>query len=741
VPLTNSNNFLSQAPSPTDQSVIAARVDHRFREADSVWIRYAGNRNLSLNEGYGLLAADPQARFDHRDNHNLAIGETHVFSPVWLNEFRASITRQDLVFDAPSVGGDWPKKLGYSSIIPQDVFPAVTISGDLGLGYQAGFGEGFRAQFTAQLADSVTWVRDRHAVKFGIDLRVTRLNYQSQSYPSGQFSFSSSLTANPQVSAGTGIAMASYLLGQLGSGQLTYNPAFAYKSWSQGSYVQDDYKITRRLTLNLGLRYDFSGPPTERYNRYSNFDPYAINPQTHTPGALVYAGTNAPATFVNADYNNFGPRFGFAYALTQDNRTVIRGGYAIVYNPVESGDIHGNASNSLGYSVSTPFSSTGQNEAFQFSAGPQALLQPLGPGGGPSAFRGQSVTYQDRNAPVPYAQQWNLTVQRQFFRGWVGSVSYVGNHGVKLFGGNYNLNQLNPKYYSLGLALQNGVTNPFYGQILTGALSSKTISQQQMLLPLPDYQGITTLAAHDADSIYHSVQATLEHRYSHGVTALLSFTGGKMIDDSPSNASGESGNGYFRIGAYNRRLDRSLDSSDVSRRLVVSGSWVLPLAGHVSGWRAQILKGWQANGIVTWQTGMPLNVSGASNFTGIAWPNVLFDPTLPSSQRTVTKWFNTAAFANPPNFVIGDTPTELPHTRGPGFINPDLSATRNFVLRERWTLQFRAEAFDALNHVNYNNPNTSFSPNSQGVNTNSLFGRITSSLNARALQLALHLAW
>src|ERR1019366_3308720 len=207
------------------------------------------------------------------------------------------------------------------------------------------------------------------------------------------------------------------------------------------------------------------------------------------------------------------------------------------------------------------------------------------------------------------------------------------------------------------------------------------------------------------------------------------------------NASGESANGNYRLGAYNRHLDRSLDPSDVPRRLVASGVWALPFGAHSTGWRAQVIKGWQLNGIVSGQTGMPLSVSGASNFTGINWPNVLFDPTLPSDKRSVTQWFTTAASANPPNFVIGNIGATLPKTRGPGFVNSDLSATKNFSLRERWKLQVRAEAFNALNHVNYSNPNTSFSPNSLGVNTNSLFGHITSSLSARAIQLGMHLAW
>jgi hypothetical protein len=488
------------------------------------------------------------------------------------------------------------------------------------------------------------------------------------------------------------------------------------------------------------LRYDLSAPPLERYNRYSDFNPFVTNSSTGLPGALQYAGVTRPTSFVNWDRNNFGPHFGFAYALTSDQRTVVRGGYALIYAPVESADMHGNAPNSLGFSSSTTFSSSGPYAAFQFAAGPSALLQPLGANGGPGAFRGQSVNFQDPNAPVPYVQQWNVTIQREVLKGWTVGASYVGNHGVKLVGGNYNLNQYDPKYYAqYGLALQNQVSNPFFGQITTGALASSTIALSQALRPLPDYQTVGTLAAHNADSIYHSLQLALEHRFSHGLSILASFTGGKLIDDSTANDSGESTDGSFRIGAYNRHLDRAVDPSDISRRLIVSGVWELPFAAHANGVYHMLVHGWQINGIMTSQSGTPLSVTGANNFTGINSPDLIGNPNL--SNPTVKQWFNTGAFANPQSFVIGNAPRTLPSTRGPAFNQLDVSLFRTFHLIESLQLEIRGEAFNLLNHVNLNNPNTSFSPNAQGLNTNSAFGTITSSYAARQMQLGAHLTW
>ena len=256
---------------------------------------------------------------------------------------------------------------------------------------------------------------------------------------------------------------------------------------------------------------------------------------------------------------------------------------------------------------------------------------------------------------------------------------------------------------------------------------------------MPDYQTVSTLAAHNADSIYHSLQLALEHRFSHGLGILASFTGGKLIDDSTANDSGESTDGSFRIGAYNRHLDRAIDASDISRRLIVSGVWELPFAKRGNSLYCMVVHGWQINGIMTSQTGTPLSVTGANNFTGINSPDLIGNPSL--SNPTVKQWFNTAAFANPQSFVIGDAPRTLPSTRGPAFNQLDMSLFRTFKLLEGLKLEVRGEAFNVVNHVNRNNPNTSFSPNAQGVNTNSAFGTITSAYAARQMQLGAHLTW
>ncbi len=749
-PLTDSLNFISLAATPVRQGVTNVRIDHRFSDRDSVFFRYSGTRNTRQGTGWGLGPADPDtfSRRDQRDNHNWVFTKTHVFSPTLIHEFKGAVTRQNLPFLHPSFGQNWPEKLGMPSILPRDLFPSVSVSGMLSIG-AAAFAAGHRAQHTIQVADSVTWVRGKHNFKAGIDQRWNRLNWGLFRNKSGSFSFTAGLTGDPQRPAGTGIGMATFLLGEVSGGQQEFSPFFSFHTWSTGVYAQDDWKLTPRLTLNLGLRYDLASGPAERHNRFSNFDLFAMNPETRLPGTLVYADVTAPRHFVDRDYNNFGPRAGFAYDLTGDGKTALRVGYGLVYLLSESGDTQGDDSNSLGFSALTPFVAPGAGpfKAFQFSAGPPSLNVAQGPQGGPSAFRGQAMRYQERNAPTPYLQQWNLTLSRELPGRWVANVSYAGNKGTKLFGANYNLNQLDPVHFALGLQLQDQVTNPFFGQIATGALSGSRVARSQLLLPLPDYLSVTTYANHGSSSIYHSLQVTIERRYSGGLSTLISYTNSKQLNDSFSSAGSAGAIGEFRLGRFNRRLERAIDQNDVSQRLVASALYELPFGpgkpflSGLRGLAAHVLGGWQVNGIATLEAGTPLMVRGANNFTGINFPDLVRDPSLKRSERSVTRWFDTDAFRNPADWAVGNAPRTLPNTRGPAMIDLALSAFKNFRLTERMNLEFRAESFNALNHVNHNNPNASFSPNRQGVNTNALFGRVTSALDARRIQMGLRLVF
>ena len=749
---TGANNYVALVPSVSDQGVTNVRVDHRFNNNNSLFFRYSSNRNTLLNKGWGLEAADPAARNDQRDNHNAVVNYSRLFGSSILNDLRVGITRQYLPFLHPSFDEGWPAKLGYPSQIPQDQFPPVQITGLLAIG-STGFSGGLRAQNITQITDNVIITRGRHNFKTGFDLRWWRLSFINRLQPSGLFNFTGSLSNDPQRPAGTGSGTADFLLGEVASGNLGVRPFFQFRAIPLGLFFQDDWKVSRTLTLNLGIRYDVSFGPSEMHNRYSSFDPFIPNSSTGTSGQLLYAGNGSfPKNFVDRDNNNIGPRIGFAWDPRGNGKTAIRGGYGLIYLMLESGNAVPDNASAFGFSVDTPFVAPGAGpfKAFQFSQGPSFLLQPQGPAGGPNAFRGFGVRYQDRNAPAGYMQQWNFAIQQSIGKGVVVSAIYAGSKGTKIFGSNYNVNQLDPANFRLGLALQDLVPNPFAGQITSGALSAATISRSQLLRPFPDYLNVETWGNNGLSTIYHSFQMVVEKRFSNGISALLSYTNGKLISESFAIGGGNSGNsgvGDFRVGAYNRQLDRSIDEDDISQRLVMSGLWELPIGkGRALGRDMNpalnaVIGGWQLNGIWTLQSGLPLSVRGSNNFTGIPYPDLVSDPTLPAGQRTVARWFNTDAFRNPADFVIGNGPRTLPSTRGPGLNDLSFSIFKTFRFKERFRLEARGELFNAINKVNYNNPNVSFTPNRQGVNSNANFGRITSALEARRMQLGLRLAF
>lgn len=755
-PYTGANNFVALVPSVSDQGVTSVRIDHRLTEKDMLFFRYTGTRNTLENRGYGLNEADSVARNDQRDNHNAIFNYTRVITPNIVNDLRFAVSRQWLPFQHPSFDQGWPAKLGFPPQIPQDQFPPVVISGLMGIS-QASFSAGLRAQQYIQIVDGVTITRGKHNFKTGFDLRWSRLSFINRANPSGRYDFNATLTGNPLAPANTGFGLASYLLGEVGGGQIGFRPFFQHRSLPLGVYFQDDWKVSRTFTLNLGLRYDVSFGPTEIHNRHSSFDPLVVNPDTGMLGAMTYAGVNGRApSYVDLDKNNFGPRIGFAWDPKGDGKTAIRAGYGVIYTISEVGHTQGDNSNALGFSVDTPFTGPAgiPSRAFRFSDGPATILQPLGAAGGPSAFRGFNGQYQDRHGRTPYVQQWNFTIQRSLWGGWTVSGVYAGSRGIKLFGGNYNLNQLDPKYFDLGLDLQTQVSNPFFGQITSGALAGTTVQKQNLLRPYPDYQTVQTFAANNASSSYHSLQLFVEKRFSSGISALVSYTKSKLISDALSVGGGGSPAALteFRIGAYNRHLEKAVDQDDVSQRLVASGVVELPfgrgrkLGSDMHPALNALAGGWQVNGIATLQTGTPLVVRGSNNFTGINFPDLVVDPTLPSDQRSANRWFNTDAFRNPADFTIGNAPRTLPRTRGPGLVDVSFSLFKTFSFRERIRLETRWEMFNALNSVNLStptpdSPSLTFSPNAAGVNTNPSFGRIFTALEARRMQLGLRLTF
>lgn len=743
---TQSNNWIGQVSEVRNMSQVTAKGDHRFSDKNNFQLRYSFYKHFNDN-GYFSAYPDPNMRnrLDRYTNHNAVMTDTHTFAPTVLNEFRSSIARQYFPFQAYSYGQGWVTKLGLPSSIPDNTLPRVSISG---LPDPGAFTVGLRGNHTWQFFDMLTVIRSGHTLKAGIDHRIQRANNYQREVPSGSFSFGGGLTNNPQSPAGTGNGFAQFLLGSVSSASLTAYGGESEHAFSTSLFVQDDWKISRRLNINLGLRWDYQQWPRERHNGLSNFNPFAKNPLNGLLGRIEYAGVNYGRSQLEPVYTNLSPRIGFAYDLSGNGRSVLRGGYSIFYPTTMHSSFFGNTAGFANTATAyNPPSGNSNLPAFQFKNGlPTPYIQPLGAKLGPSAFLGQGVNWdQPTDNVTPMSQQWNIGIQKQLPGDWLIDAAYSANRGTHLMAGGYAFNQLDPKYQSLGLALQDQVPNPYAG-VVTGSLGGATISRSQSLLPYPYYTGITVRNPHLGSSIYHAFLLSIEKRLAKGLAILGSYTNAKMISDSV--VSGINFGPVEQVGtigyqnSYNRAAERAVNPTDVSQRLSFSGVYELPFGQgkrFAAGNRAanKVIGGWQLNLIGTIQGGNPVIIRGASNFLADR-PNST-GKSAKLDNRSAERWFDTTQFVNPPNFTYGNVGRVLSDVRQPGVLNFDLSVVKDTVLRERLKLQFRFEAFNFINHTNLGLVNGSFSPGTDGLNRSATFGTITTARDPRILQLGLKL--
>jgi hypothetical protein len=747
-PFTNANNFISDNKENRSMQQYTAKIDHRFSDRNSMFGRYIYYRHASDGGAGGGDLPDPivRNRYDNLESRNAILSDTHTFSPRLLNEMRVSIARHYFPFRAAHYGGDWPRKLGLPASVPNTTMPRPVN----GLpGFRTGT-SGVRGTLTWHFFDMATYIRGSHTMKMGADVRLQRGNNFQEAQASGTFQFPAALTGNPQTPAGTGWAPATFLLGAVGSAAADTYVGQAQHGYSYSFFFQDDWKATRRLTLNLGLRYDYQQWPRERYNGATKFNPYAINPQNGLLGRIEYAGIDYGRSAFLPDRNDWAPRFGMAYDLRGNGRTVIRAGYAIFYPSIFFFENFGNTN---GFAVTpTQYLPPGGNSnlvAFQFKDGfPTPLIQPQGPRLGPSAFLGAAVEHDESSNRVPMSQQWTASIQHQLPGGWLVDVGYSANRGTKLIAAPYDFNQMDNRFWDLGLALQNNVPNPYAGRV-PGALGAATITRAQSLRPFPYYTSVAIRTPHLGSSIYHALLVSVERRLAQGLAMLVSYTNSKLISDSVVTplrfGTAEQVGVYgYQDGKFNRRAERSIDPSDTSQRFVTSAVYELPF-GKGKKWAFssaaanQVLGGWQMNGILTLQTGLPLLVRGANNFRADRPDSTGQSAKL--DNPTAAQWFNTRALVNPPPFTLGNVGRVVPDARTPGAFNIDFSLIKDTRITERIRLQFRAETFNLTNQVNLGLPNTTFVPGPDGFNRSGTFGVTTSARDARIGQLGLKLVF
>lgn len=565
---TQSNNFVDASISRVDWNQLHAKVDHRFSETNSMFVRYT---HAEHNPSGNSIFLDPtvgQDRVDDQTNRNAIVSDTHVFSPTLINNLRVGISRQSFIFQAINAGKNWPSRLGFPSIVPDDQMPDISF----GYGNIGGQANGTRASLSWDIQDMVTKVARNHTLKIGFNLRMMQGGNKQGSGLSGVYRFSG-LTQNPQSTAGTGSDMAGFLLGTVSSVYVDSILGNMFEGNSYSFFLQDDWKATRRLTLNLGLRYDYQPKATERHDGIINFDASGTDPATGLKGITVYAGKNGqPREWMGNDTNDFGPRFGFAYDLSGSGKTVVRGGYGIYYPQVAYRDFFGNTQ--LFSTTTTTYAAAGPGQPIvQLQNGlPYAPLKSPGSAAGPGALLGLGVSMTENDPTTPLTQQWNISLQHQF-KEWMIDATYAGNKGNHFIAAGYNLNQVSPDLrYQLGQKLNDAVPNPYAGKV-TGGLGAATITRERSLMAYPYYSSVSVYNPRNGNYISHQLQLNVRRHFANGFLLALAYTNGKLISDSlntPVNWNLEQNNIGYQDGLYNRRVNKGIDPLDISQRAVVS---------------------------------------------------------------------------------------------------------------------------------------------------------------------------
>ena len=750
-PVTGRNNYVATGTADLNTNNTDARVDRNFGTNGRGFVRYSHRyvEDVPLQSFPGELAIAEGRVIEENRAHNFVTEYNHTLGGSTLLTARLGFARTLFVYNNQGLGFR-PSSLGLpasiDAVVDRQMFPAFGATNYVSLG---GNDHRYNAFMSYPFLVSLTKTTSRHTLKTGLDARMIRVNVW-EARAAGTFNFSAGMTQGPNPSTASstaGHSIASLLLGTgTSNNTLIQNwKNVASQNFYFAGYVQDDWRVNQRLTLNVGLRYDLETPRTERYNRMNYFDPEARSPLADVVpqypdlrGGLVFVGVDGNSRWqYEADTNNISPRIGGAFEL--DRKTVLRAGYAHVYGPS-----YQQANGTVG-----PFGFRTENlwvatldgiTPFRLLRDPYPAGFTASPGASQGLLTGVGSTLQaplrDRTR-TPWNRQWNVTIQRELPWRTAVEVAYVGTAGHDLqtnTESGVNLNQLDPKYLELGSALNQLVPNPFYGIVNSGTLVAPQISRAQSLRPYPQFTDIIPLQMTGATSIYHALQISANRRMSGGLMLAGSYVWSKAREEGESHQN-----------SYDIRASRSVAAYDMPHRLVVSALYEVPF-GRNRRFGASapavldaVLGGWQINGIVTVQSGTPLTIS-ASNTAGLFNPVTRAnwngqDPTLdgPGEDR-LQRWFDTAAFSQPPAFSFGNAGATFPTLRTDGVRNLDLSLFKHFTLAGGIRLQARVEAFNALDRVQFGSPNTSV--------TSSSFGVVSSQANRpRQLQFGLKALW
>ena len=727
------NNYVRSAGSTINTDKWDARVDHTFGENTRIFGRYSEQKDVRVVPG--PLPAPVGGGRNTTDTYHQAMADlTHVFSPTWLLSAQFSFSRALATQFGLSRGFDFAS-LGFPAninAIAVDQVPSATITDiPANLSNAADSFTQYQPRNVWAMRGGITNSQGAHNLKYGIDYRILNFNEGQNTAPSGNYTFTRAYTQGPIAnvpSAVGGHGFADFLLGTPSSGTFRQLMPISTQGLYTALYFQDDWRVSQKLTLNLGIRWDLQRGNREKWGRIAWFDPSVASPVAQAAGlpnlrgALAWVNEENGRNQQDTPLTDFAPRIGLAYRIT--DKVVVRSGYGMFYVPR---NIQGNGLGAITAFRDTPMVTSLDNNINPLNRlsnpFPQGVLPALNDRD-PAANVGaqiQAPFYENKSG---YVQLWSFALQWEMPGSVVMQAQYWGNKGTGLLAPNQNINQLPNEYLALGNALNDQVTNPFFGVIAAGPLSGRTISRRQSLLPFPQYSGdngVQRVLAPFGNSSYNGATLQAERRLAESLTFLIGYTWSKAIDDLNTP-----------IDVYNRGLVRALSAFDTPHQFI--GSWVyqMPIgAGRkldLGGVGNTLLGNWNLSGIVRVQSGQPVTINTPA--VNIGQSGQIEDP-------TITRWFDTSAFRPAAPFTFGNIGPRSPDIRTDFTRNVDVVLAKRFpfTVKDREIVpQFRAECYNLFNTPQFAAPN--------GAVTSQQFGTVTRQANtSRQFQFGLKIAF
>jgi hypothetical protein len=761
-------NFNTTASAATTSNEWGIRIDHNFNANNRMYGQFSNKHEgkVQTSAFYGNDVAGPYV-FDPNNRMFGVLGYSHVFSPTLVLSSELFFIRnpggnvvQGYPFKPSSLG--LPAQL--DTWTPQ--FPQVAFGNTYGGAYYAplgatqGSGEANFPQNNASLTVDLNKTFKAHSVSVGY-MGIWQTDDGGR-LTATEFNFSNAMTAGPnpsQLTNGTGDALASFMAGAGNSGvgsagSTGFNAFPAPTYYSHGMYIQDDWKANRKLTLNLGFRYDIQLPPTARHNEQAYFDFSALNPISVTTGVPVYGeivyNTAGNRHLYNANLNDLAPRIGFAYALTP--KLIWRGGYGIYY----SRNFYGGNGPDPGYSTSSTWTSSADgvhvisplSQAFQ-----SGLVPVTGNALAGLTSVGQTPSVLNPHRPDPLTKQFSFGFQYAISPNDVLDVNYVGSRGTRITLGGMNYNQLNPSYLSMGAALGNTLPNPYATALSSLGLTAPSCpyTVAQSLSPYPQYCGAVSATDEPVGiNNYNALQANFKHRFSAGLLFTASYTFSKFLSDvgGPEewgSINGDEGSSGIR-NFYDLKADWSVDGDDIPHSLVLNYVYDLPVGrgkrfgGGMNAVEDAVAGGWEVTGITTAQSGFPLSIGASGNAASVYGGNQHADltgaglksagcggikpgsPFIPvgkkycffDGQPAVSIGNGAGAFTPPADYTFGTAPRYFSNLRAPGYVDEDLTLAKWFPIKERLRLQIAVQMFNAFNHPNFGIPDVTIGDSNMG---------------------------